>query len=147
MAPKSLPFWRGDGALLNENGLNVEEVFEYKKEHGKVEGFQDGQFFKGGKELLEHPCSVLIPAAMEGVIDHENASRIQANVIAEAANGPLTYEADEILCKKETFVIPDAYLNAGGVTVSYFEWIKNLSHVRFGRMDRRFAEAQGQKDR
>lgn len=134
-----------DGALLNENGLNVEEVFGYKKEHGKVEGFRDGQFFKGGKELLEHPCDVLIPAAMEGVIDHENAPRIQANVIAEAANGPLTYEADEILCQKETFVIPDAYLNAGGVTVSYFEWIKNLSHVRFGRMDRRFAEAQGQK--
>ena len=95
--------------------------------------------------MLEHPCDVLIPAAMEGVIDHENAPRIQANVIAEAANGPLTYEADEILCQKETFVIPDAYLNAGGVTVSYFEWIKNLSHVRFGRMDRRFAEAQGQK--
>ena len=134
-----------DGALLNENGLSVQEVFEYKKEHGKVEGFRDGQFFKGGKELLEHPCDVLIPAAMEGVIDHENAPRIQANVIAEAANGPLTYEADEILCQKETFVIPDAYLNAGGVTVSYFEWIKNLSHVRFGRMDRRFAEAQGQK--
>ena len=134
-----------DGALLNENGLNVEQVFEYKQEHGKVEGFRDGQFFKGGKEMLEHPCDVLIPAAMEGVIDHENAPRIQANVIAEAANGPLTYEADEILCQKETFVIPDAYLNAGGVTVSYFEWIKNLSHVRFGRMDRRFAEAQGQK--
>ncbi len=134
-----------DGALLNENGLNVEQVFEYKKEYGKVEGFRDGQFFKGGKELLEHPCDVLIPAAMEGVIDHENAPRIQAKVIAEAANGPLTYEADQILCQKETFVIPDAYLNAGGVTVSYFEWIKNLSHVRFGRMDRRFAEAQGQK--
>ena len=134
-----------DGALLNENGLNVEQVFEYKQEYGKVEGFRDGQFFKGGKELLEHPCDVLIPAAMEGVIDHENAPRIRANVIAEAANGPLTYEADEILCQKETFVIPDAYLNAGGVTVSYFEWIKNLSHVRFGRMDRRFAEAQGQK--
>ncbi len=134
-----------DGALLNENGLNVEQVFEYKQEYGKVEGFRDGQFFKGGKELLEHPCDVLIPAAMEGVIDHENAPRIQAKVIAEAANGPLTYEADQILCQKETFVIPDAYLNAGGVTVSYFEWIKNLSHVRFGRMDRRFAEAQGQK--
>jgi len=134
-----------DGALLNENGLNVEEVFGYKKEHGKVEGFPDAQFFKGGKELLEHPCDILIPAAMEGVIDHENAPRIQANVIAEAANGPLTYEADRILCEKGRFIIPDAYLNAGGVTVSYFEWLKNLSHVRFGRMDRRFVEAQGQK--
>ena len=134
-----------DGALLNENGLNVEDVFGYKKEHGKVEGFPDAQFFKRGKELLEHPCDILIPAAMEGVIDHENAPRIQANVIAEAANGPLTYEADQILCEKGSFIIPDAYLNAGGVTVSYFEWLKNLSHVRFGRMDRRFVEAQGQK--
>jgi glutamate dehydrogenase (NAD(P)+) len=134
-----------DGALLNENGLNVEGVFGYKKEHGKVEGFPDGQFFKNGNQLLEHPCDILIPAAMEGVIDHENAPRIQANVIAEAANGPLTYEADRILCEKGCFIIPDAYLNAGGVTVSYFEWLKNLSHVRFGRMDRRFVEAQGQK--
>ena len=134
-----------DGALLNENGLNVQEVFEYKKEHGKVGGFPGAQFFEGGKDLLEHPCDILIPAAMEGVLHHENAPRIHANVIAEAANGPLTYEADRILCEKGTFVIPDAYLNAGGVTVSYFEWLKNLSHVRFGRMDRRLAEAQGQK--
>jgi glutamate dehydrogenase (NAD(P)+) len=134
-----------DGALLNENGLNVEEVSDYKKEHGKVEGFPEAQFFKNGNQLLEHPCDILIPAAMEGVIDHVNAERIQAKVIAEAANGPLTYEADRILCKKGTFILPDAYLNAGGVTVSYFEWLKNLSHVRFGRMDRRLAEDQGQK--
>ena len=134
-----------DGALLNENGLNVEEVFGYKKENGKVEGFPDAQFFKNGNQLLEHPCDILIPAAMEGVINHENAARIQANVIAEAANGPVTFEADRILHEKGIFIIPDAYLNAGGVTVSYFEWLKNLSHVRFGRMDRRFVEAQGQK--
>ena len=134
-----------DGAILNENGLNVEDVSNYKKEHGKVEGFPEAQFFKNGKQLLEHPCDILIPAAMEGVIDHLNAERIQAKVIAEAANGPLTYEADRILCDKGTFILPDAYLNAGGVTVSYFEWLKNLSHVRFGRMDRRLAETQGQK--
>lgn len=134
-----------DGAILNENGLNVEEVSDYKKEHGKVEGFPEAQFLKNGNQLLEHPCDILIPAAMEGVIDHLNAERIKAKVIAEAANGPLTYEADRILCDKGTFILPDAYLNAGGVTVSYFEWLKNLSHVRFGRMDRRLAETQGQK--
>lgn len=134
-----------DGALLNEDGLNVEEVFAYKGENAKVEGFPDAQFFENGNQLLEHPCDILIPAAMEGVINHENAPRIQAKVIAEAANGPVTYEADRVLCEKGVFIIPDAYLNAGGVTVSYFEWLKNLSHVRFGRMDRRFAEAQGLK--
>ena len=134
-----------DGAILNEDGLDVEAVFAHKQANGKVEGFPDAQFFQGGSELLEHPCDILIPAAMEGVINHENAARIDANVIAEAANGPVTYEADRILCEKGTFIIPDAYLNAGGVTVSYFEWLKNLSHVRFGRMDRRFVEAQGKK--
>ena len=82
---------------------------------------------------------------MEGVITHKNASELQCKVVAEAANGPVTYEADQILKEKKIFFFPDAYLNAGGVTVSYFEWIKNLSHVKFGRMDRRFAEAQSQK--
>lgn len=134
-----------DGAILNENGLNVEEVSKYKMEHGKVEGFPDAQFFRDGAQLLEHPCDILIPAAMEGVIHEGNAPDIKAKVIAEAANGPVTYEADRILCGMGVFIIPDAYLNAGGVTVSYFEWLKNLSHVRFGRMDRRFVEAQGQK--
>ncbi|MEJ6622277.1 MAG: glutamate dehydrogenase, partial [Opitutae bacterium] len=134
-----------DGAIINEKGLDVEAVSQYKLEYGKVEGFPDSQFVKNGKEVLEHPCDILIPAAMEGVITHENAPRIKAKVVAEAANGPVTYEADQILNEKGVFIIPDAYLNAGGVTVSYFEWLKNLSHVRFGRMDRRFVEAQGQK--
>lgn len=134
-----------DGAIINEKGLDVEEVSKFKLEHGKVEGFPDSQFVKNGSDVLEHPCDILIPAAMEGVITHENAPRIQAKLLAEAANGPVTYEADQILNKKGVFIIPDAYLNAGGVTVSYFEWLKNLSHVRFGRMDRRLVEAQGQK--
>jgi glutamate dehydrogenase (NAD(P)+) len=134
-----------DGAILSESGLRVEEVFQYKKEHGKVEGFPESTFFKEGAKILEHPCDILIPAAMEGVVTHENAPRLQCKVLAEAANGPVTYEADQILNEMGILIIPDAYLNAGGVTVSYFEWLKNLSHVRFGRMDRRFAEAQNER--
>ena len=134
-----------DGALLNENGLHVDDVATYKQETGKVEGFQNATFLPNGSELLEHPCDILIPAAMEGVITSANAKRIRAKVIAEAANGPVTYEADQILKEKGTFIIPDAFLNAGGVTVSYFEWLKNLSHVRFGRMDCRFAVAQNER--
>tara|TARA_B110000438_G_scaffold48409_1_gene48763 strand:+ start:2184 stop:3599 length:1416 start_codon:yes stop_codon:yes gene_type:complete len=133
-----------DGALLNEDGLSVEEVFAHKQEKGCMEGFSGAQFVPGGAELLEHPCDILVPAAMEGVITQENAGNIKAKVIAEAANGPVSYEADRILNEKGVFILPDAYLNAGGVTVSYFEWLKNLSHVRFGRMDRRYEEAQGQ---
>ena len=133
-----------DGALLNEEGLNVEEVSQFKQEKGGVEGFPGAKFIPGGSEVLEHPCDILVPAALEGVITQDNASEIQAKVIAEAANGPVTYEADRILNEKGTLILPDAYLNAGGVTVSYFEWLKNLSHVRFGRMDRRYEEAQGQ---
>lgn len=134
-----------DGAIINDAGLAVEEVSAYKREHGKVEGFPDSKFEANGSSILTHPCDILIPAAMEGVITDENAEDLQCKVIAEAANGPVTYEADQILNKRNIFIIPDAYLNAGGVTVSYFEWLKNLSHVKFGRMDRRFAEAQSQK--
>ena len=134
-----------DGSLLCEDGLNVESVLQYKQENGKVEGFPYAIFSSNGAALLEHPCDVLIPAAMEGVIHQENAARISCKVLAEAANGPLTFEADQIIQKKGIFIIPDTYLNAGGVTVSYFEWLKNLSHVRFGRMDRRFAEAQNER--
>lgn len=134
-----------DGALISDSGLSVENVYQYKLAHGKLDGCPEGNFIPGGNDALELPCDILIPAALEGVITSENASRIQAKVIAEAANGPISFDADEILQKKGIFIIPDAYLNAGGVTVSYFEWLENLSHVRFGRMDKRFAEAQNAK--
>jgi glutamate dehydrogenase (NAD(P)+) len=134
-----------DGAIICEQGIHTEEIYQYKLEKGGIKGFPLGTFLENGKHALEHPCDILIPAAMEGVISKENADCIQAKVIAEAANGPITYEADQILLKRGVFIIPDTYLNAGGVTVSYFEWLKNLSHVRFGRMERRFTEAQGAK--
>ena len=132
-------------ALFSRNGFNTEAVYQYKMEHGKLEGFPTGTYSKNGYDALELPCDILIPAAMEGVISKANANLIQAKVIAEAANGPRTFDADKIVLQQNVCVIPDTYLNAGGVTVSYFEWLKNLSHVRFGRMDRRFIEAQGQK--
>jgi len=95
---------------------------------------------KKSTEALELDCDILIPAALENVINGENAPRIKAKIIGEGANGPLTPEADDHFAKKGTIVIPDMYLNAGGVTVSYFEWLKNLSHVRYGRMEKRFTE-------
>ena len=132
-----------DGAIYDKNGFNVEEVFRYKVENkGGIKGFSKGKYFKKSAELLEQECDILIPAAMEGVINQTNARRIQAKLIAEAANGPVTFKAETILNEMGVVIIPDVYLNAGGVTVSYFEWIKNLSHIRFGRMERRYEENQ-----
>lgn len=125
-----------DGGIYSPEGLDVEEVFQYKKNNGGVKGYPRGKYFQNGSILLEEECDILIPAAMEGVINMENAPRIQAKLIAEAANGPVTFDADSILLEKGMSIIPDTYLNAGGVTVSYFEWIKNISHIRFGRMQR-----------
>ena len=132
-----------DGAIYDKNGFNVEEVFRYKIENkGRIKGFSKGKYFNKSAELLEQECDILIPAAMEGVINQTNARRIQAKLIAEAANGPVTFKAETILNEMGVVIIPDVYLNAGGVTVSYFEWIKNLSHIRFGRMERRYEENQ-----
>lgn len=129
-----------EGAVINENGLDVEAVFQHRKSTGSILDFPGATSMKNSKEALELDCDILIPAALENVIDGENAPRIKAKIIGEGANGPLTPEADEIFAKKGTIVIPDMYLNAGGVTVSYFEWLKNLSHVRYGRMEKRFTE-------
>jgi glutamate dehydrogenase (NAD(P)+) len=132
-----------DGAIVNDNGLDVEAVAAHLSETGGVKGFPGAEYFEDGAALLEKECDILVPAAMEGVIHQDNAPRIRTKIIAEAANGPVTFEADNILRDRGVAIIPDAYLNAGGVTVSYFEWLKNLSHVRFGRLDRRYEEAQG----
>lgn len=132
-----------DGAICSEAGLCIESVNEHKLRTGGVKGFPDATFVENGASVLEAECDILLPAAMEGQITRENAARIRASLIAEAANGPVTFDADEILRGRGKVIIPDIYLNAGGVTVSYFEWIKNLSHIRFGRMDRRYQEARG----
>lgn len=128
------------GGIFNPDGLDVEAVRQFMDETGCTSGYPDAQHTKDGASLLEAECDILIPAALEGVINVGNADRIKARLIIEAANGPITFKADEILNRKGTIIIPDLYANAGGVTVSYFEWVKNLSHIRFGRMERRQEE-------
>ncbi|HMH32182.1 MAG TPA: Glu/Leu/Phe/Val dehydrogenase, partial [Puia sp.] len=129
-----------EGAISNPNGLNEEEVFQHRKKTGSILNFPGAINIASSGEALELDCDILIPAALENVINGENAPRVKAKIIGEAANGPLTPEADEVFIQKGALVVPDMYLNAGGVTVSYFEWLKNLSHVRYGRMEKRFTE-------
>ena len=132
-----------DGAILNDKGLDIEDLRQWMVGHqGLTAGYPGGTHVEDGAAVLEEACDILIPAALEGVIHKENAARIKAPLIIEAANGPITFGADEILRGKGTVIIPDMYANAGGVTVSYFEWVKNLSHIRFGRMQRRAEEAR-----
>jgi len=129
-----------EGAIYSKDGLNEEAVFQHRKATGSILNFPGATNIEKSSDALEMECDILIPAALENVIDGNNAPRIKAKIIGEAANGPLTPEADEIFSKKGILVIPDMYLNAGGVTVSYFEWLKNLSHVRYGRLEKRFTE-------
>lgn len=129
-----------EGAISSKDGLDVDKVFEHRKKTGSILGFAGAENFAKNTDALEMECDILIPAALENVINGENAPRIKAKIIGEAANGPLTPEADEEFAKRGILVVPDMYLNAGGVTVSYFEWLKNLSHVRYGRMEKRFTE-------
>ena len=129
-----------EGAIYCKDGLNEEAVFQHRKATGSILNFPGATNIEKSSDALEMECDILIPAALENVIDGNNAPRIKAKIIGEAANGPLTPEADDIFAKKGVLVIPDMYLNAGGVTVSYFEWLKNLSHVRYGRLEKRFTE-------
>ena len=134
-----------DGVLMNEKGLCVEDVRMHINEHKTIKGFPDATFSEDGATGLEIECDILIPAAMEAQITQNNAENIKAKLIVEAANGPVTFEADDILRQSGVTILPDAYVNAGGVTVSYFEWVRNLAHIRFGRMERRHDEMRGAK--
>jgi len=129
-----------EGAIHYYRGLDVEKVVKHRKETGSILNYKKAKNIKNTAEALELECDILIPAALENQINLNNAAKIKAKIVGEAANGPVTPEAEEILLKKGVLIIPDLYLNAGGVTVSYFEWLKNLSHVRFGRMGKRYDE-------
>lgn len=133
-----------DGALFNAKGINIENLHQHISAHGSILNFPSASFSEEGLPALENDCDILIPAALESQITLKNAERISAKLIVEAANGPITYGADEILNNRGIVIIPDAYANAGGVTVSYFEWIRNISHIRFGRMQKRHDELRGQ---
>ncbi len=130
-----------DAGIHRAGGLDVDAVQKHRRDTGSIKDFPGATAFARTADALEHECDILLPAALENQVTAENAPRIKARIIAEGANGPVTADADEILAKGGIMVIPDLYLNAGGVTVSYFEWLKNLSHVRFGRLGKRFEEA------
>jgi glutamate dehydrogenase (NAD(P)+) len=129
-----------EGAIYNADGLDIEAVFLHRKSTGSILGYPGAKEFKNSMEGLEQPCDILVPAALENQITEVNVKNIKAKIICEGANGPVTPEAEAIFYKNGGIIIPDMYANAGGVTVSYFEWLKNLSHVAFGRMNRRFEE-------
>lgn len=129
-----------EGGIYSTKGINVKALMKHRKATGSILNFKDAKNIKNSAKVLEMECDILVPAALENQIIAENAPRIKAKIITEGANGPLTPRAEEILLKKKVLIVPDLYANAGGVTVSYFEWLKNLSHVRFGRMNKRFEE-------
>jgi len=134
-----------DGSISNPDGIDIEALRQHIMDSDGVKGFGGGDYTQDSTSMLTAECNILIPAALESVINRDNADDIKANLIIEAANGPVTANADEILRKKGVVIIPDLYANAGGVTVSYFEWVKNLNHIRFGRMQRREEEARHRK--
>ena len=130
------------GSISNSSGINIEELKQHLDSGLPLKDYREGTFAKPNLEEIECACDILIPAATEGVINIKNAHKIKAKMIIEAANGPVTAMADSILRDNGVFIIPDLYANAGGVTVSYFEWVKNIGHIRFGRLQRRNEESK-----
>jgi len=129
-----------EGSIYNEKGISLEKLFDFRRETGSIIGFEGSEELENNTKVLEMPCDILIPAALENQLTDKNADKVKAKIIGEAANGPTTSAAHDIFKERGCLIIPDNYLNAGGVTVSYFEWLKNLQHVRFGRMGKRFEE-------
>jgi len=134
-----------EGVIRNPKGIKIEALKQHMISGEPMSEFKGGTFSESDPKALEEACDILIPAAMEGVINVENANNIRAKLIIEAANGPVTAKADKILRDKGVFIIPDLYANAGGVTVSYFEWVKNIGHIRFGRLQRRNQEGKNRE--
>lgn len=134
-----------NGGIYDEKGIDIEALKAYQLANKGFKGYPHGKFIEKSKEMLTYACDILVPAALENQITAENADKIQAKIIGEAANGPVTQEAEKILLKKGILVIPDMYLNAGGVTVSYFEWLKNLSRVSFGKLEKRYDQEKYRK--
>ena len=130
-----------EGAIYDPAGLDLERVLAIRRETGSILEVEAAERIPDSAKALELPCDILVPAALENVITEENAPRIQARILAEGANGPVTAAANDLLVARGVWILPDLFLNAGGVTVSYFEWLKNLSHVRFGRLEKRFEES------
>ncbi len=133
-----------DGGILNENGINISELEKYINDKNTIFDFPNTEKISNSSNLLTHECDILIPAALENAITLKNVDGIKANLICEAANGPISYKANQKLKNKGIIIIPDIYANAGGVTVSYFEWIRNISHIRMGRMHKRYEEDRGE---
>ena len=131
-----------NGGIYNEDGINVEHAKKYFSKHKSFENYSKATFIKDSSLLLKRQCDILIPAARENVITEKNAEDISAKLIVEAANGPINYKGNQILNRKKVFVIPDILANAGGVAVSYFEWVKNIRHIRFGRLEKRRNQLQ-----
>ncbi|WP_143960891.1 Glu/Leu/Phe/Val family dehydrogenase [Litoribacter populi] len=133
-----------NGGIYDEKGIDIQKINKYKMDNDGFKDYNKGKFIENSTELLTYECDILVPAALENQITSNNAKDVKAKIIAEAANGPVTQEAEEILLKKNVLIIPDLYINAGGVTVSYFEWLKNLSRVSFGKLQKRYEKQKFQ---